>query len=316
MEIRILDPNSNLDEMLEVIEDNIRITAKTREEIKKLKLKNQKETVEIQPVIVKRKEIPQQEPYCDIDFEEEMEYYLAEYKNVKRDSMEEDILSILPSKKAYRYKDIILRLIAESLKEIKEINELISKEEFGLEELNDFKEDILFEKNKITFLKEQLKMKTEVTAEEEINNEIILIPNLAGNPKIIEDLEHIHPSYYEAFLELIESIKNGTFKGVKRFTNNIHFQGVSEVRGVKVRIAFTRVGKNKYALITGFVKKCDNDKGYHDSLTQKLSDYRMIEPKIKELVENEEFIKENNLNLERLYALLGKVEESTLKEVL
>ena len=66
-----------------------------------------------------------------------------------------DILSILPSKKAYRYKDIILRLIAESLKEIKEINELISKEEFGLEELNDFKEDILFEKNKITFLKEQ-----------------------------------------------------------------------------------------------------------------------------------------------------------------
>ena len=109
MEIRILDPNSNLDEMLEVIEDNIRITAKTREEIKKLKLKNQKETVEIQPVIVKRKEIPQQEPYCDIDFEEEMEYYLAEYKNVKRDSMEEDILSILPSKKAYRYKDIILR---------------------------------------------------------------------------------------------------------------------------------------------------------------------------------------------------------------
>ena len=31
MEIRILDPNSNLDEMLEVIEDNIRITAKTRE---------------------------------------------------------------------------------------------------------------------------------------------------------------------------------------------------------------------------------------------------------------------------------------------
>ena len=316
MEIRILDPNSNLDEMLEVIEDNIRITAKTREEIKKLKLKNQKEKVEIQPVIVKRKEIPQQEPYCDIDFEEEMEYYLAEYKNVKRDSMEEDILSILPSKKAYRYKDIILRLIAESLKEIKEINELISKEEFGLEELNDFKEDILFEKNKITFLKEQLKIKTEVTAEEEINNEIILIPNLAGNPKIIEDLEHVHPSYYEAFLELIESIKNGTFKGVKRFTNNIHFQGVSEVRGIKVRIAFTRVGKNKYALITGFVKKCDNDKGYRDSLTQKLSDYRMIEPKIKELVENEEFIKENNLNLERLYALLGKVEESTLKEVL
>ena len=316
MEIRILDPNSSLDEMLEVIEDNIRTTQQTREEISKLKLQSRrvkKQEVVIQP---RKKEPTEKEPYCDIDFEEEMEYYLTDYKSLREDKLEEDLLSILPSKKTYRYKDIILRLIAESLKEIKEINELISREKFSSEELIDLRSVILLEKKKISILKEHLKHKDEVETEEEVNNEIILVPSLTGNVKLIEDLEHIHPSNYEAFLELIESIKNGTFKGVKRFTNNMRFAGISEVRGFQVRIAFARIGKNKYALITAFTKKCDNDKGYRDSLTQKLSDYRLQEDKLKVLAEDEEFLRENELNVERLYALLGKVEESTLKEVL
>lgn len=316
MEIRILDPNSSLDEMLEVIEDNIRTTTQTREEISKLKLQSKR--AKKQDVVIKqtKKETTEKEPYCDIDFEEEMEYYLTDYKSLKEDNLEEDLLSILPSKKTYRYKDIILRLIAESLKEIKEVNELISRENFSSEELTDLRSVILLEKKKISILKEHLKHKDEVETEEEVNNEIILVPSLTGNVKLIEDLEHIHPSNYEAFLELVESIKNGTFKGVKRFTNNMRFAGISEVRGFQVRIAFARIGKNKYALITAFTKKCDNDKGYRDSLTQKLSDYRLQEDKLKALAENEEFLRENELNVERLYALLGKVEESTLKEVL
>ena len=316
MEIRILDPNSSLDEMLEVIEDNIRTTTQTREEISKLKLQSKrakKQDVVIKPI---KKETTEKEPYCDIDFEEEMEYYLTDYKSLREDNLEEDLLSILPSKKTYRYKDNILRLIAESLKEIKEVNELISRENFSSEELTDLRSVILLEKKKISILKEHLKHKDEVETEEEVNNEIILVPSLTGNVKIIEDLEHIHPSNYEAFLELVESIKNGTFKGVKRFTNNMRFAGISEVRGFQVRIAFARIGKNKYALITAFTKKCDNDKGYRDSLTQKLSDYRLQEDKLKALAEDEEFLRENELNVERLYALLGKVEESTLKEVL
>ena len=316
MEIRILDPNSSLDEMIEVIEDNIHTTTLTREEISKLKLQSKRtkrQDIVIQP---KKKEITEKEPYCDIDFEEEMEYYLTDYKSLREDNLEEDLLSILPSKKTYRYKDIILRLIAESLKEIKEVNELISRDNFNNEELADLRSVILLEKKKISILKEHLKHKDEVETEEEINNEIILVPSLTGNVKLIEDLEHIHPSNYEAFLELVESIKNGTFKGVKRFTNNVRFAGISEVRGFQVRIAFARIGKNKYALITAFTKKCDNDKGYRDSLTQKLSDYRLQEEKLKALADNEEFLRENELNVGRLYNLLGKVEEPTLKEVL
>lgn len=316
MEIRILDHNSSLDEMLEVIEYNIRKTTQTREEISKLKLQSKRTKKQEVVVKPKKKETTEKEPYCDIDFEEEMEYYLADYKSLREDNLEEDLLSILPSKKTYRYKDIILRLIAESLKEIKDINEVISRENFSAEELTDLRSAILLEKKKIAILKQHLKHKDEVEEIEEVNNEIILVPSLTGNVKLIEDLEHIHPANYEAFLELVESIKNGTFKGVKRFTNNMHFAGISEVRGFQVRIVFTRIGKNKYALITAFTKKCDNDKGYRDSLTQKLSDYRLQEDKLKTLAEDEEFLRENELNVERLYALLGKEEETTLKEVL
>ncbi len=318
MEIKILESECTLDEILEVIESNIREASKTREEIAKLKLqsKNIKKQVFVpQP---KKSETQEKEPYCDIDFEEEMEYYLADYKLLGEDNLEEELSSILPSRKKYRYKDIILRLIAESLKEIKELNELISKTEFTKEELSDLRSLILLEKAKIKILKTKLKVDEEqVTEEEQVNNKIILIPNLSGNPKVLEDLERIHPAFYEGFKELIESIKNGTFKGVKRFTsNNVHFQGVSEVRGFQVRIAFVRINKNTYGLITAFTKKCDNDKGYRESLTQKLQDYRLLEPKLKSLSENEEFIKENELNLERLYILLGKEETLSPKEVL
>ena len=65
MEIRILDPNSSLDEMLEVIEDNIRTTTQTREEISKLKLQSKrtkKQDVVIKPI---KKETTEKEPYCD-----------------------------------------------------------------------------------------------------------------------------------------------------------------------------------------------------------------------------------------------------------
>ena len=43
---------------------------------------------------------------------------------------------------------------------------------------------------------------------------------------------------------------------------------------------------------------------------------KLNKPKLQELLEDEEFQKENTLNVERLYALLGKIEEDTLKEVL
>ena len=316
MNIRLIDKDCTIDEMLEVIEENIKTASLTREEIHKLKLQTtkakQKEQKDVQ---TKTKRKIEKEPYCDLDFEEEMEYYLADYNALTEENLEENLMSILPSQKTYRYKDIMYRLISESLKEIKEVTELILKGNFEKDDIIEMRKFITLEERKIEILKLHLASEKQTETEEEINNEMVLVPSLSGNIKIIDDLEHIHPSFYEDFLELIESIKNGTFKGVKRFTNNMRFAGISEVRGPQVRIAFTRLSKNTYALITAFTKKCDNDKGYRDSLTQKLSDYRILEPKLQELIRNEDFQRENKLNVERLYNLLGK-QEDVKKEVL
>ena len=317
MNIKKLDASCTQEEMLEVIEENIKTAAIYREEIHKLKLQTSKvKKQESKELPIKSKQELEKTPYCDIDFEEEIEYYLTDYNSLTEETLEESLLSILPSHKTHRYKDIIFRLISESLKEIKEISELILKGKFEKEDIIEMRKFISLEERKIKILKEHLNQEDELSKEEEINNEIILVPSLSGNIKIIDDLEKIHPSFYENFLELIESIKSGTFKGVKRFTNNMRFAGISEVRGQQVRIAFTRLNKNTYALITAFTKKCDNDKGYRDSLIQKLSDYRILEPKLQELIEDEEFQRENTLNVERLYALLGKQEEVVKKEVL
>ena len=56
----------------------------------------------------------------------------------------------------------------------------------------------------------------------QIISEIVKIPN-NGNPTteyILEELKKIDSSYYDEFYGLINSIVKGTFKGVKRFTNN------------------------------------------------------------------------------------------------
>ena len=72
-----------------------------------------------------------------------------------------------------------------------------------------------------------------------------------------EEIWHLTKDFYPSFLELIKSIEDGTFKGVKRFTNNHDLLGVNEVKAHQVRVGFVRLAVDTYALITAFVKKSD-----------------------------------------------------------
>ena len=108
------------------------------------------------------------------------------------------------------------------------------------------------------------------------------------------------------FKELVDSIVDGTFKNVKGFNNNNTLNGVSEVKGPGVRIVFKRLSKNKYALITAFIKRSNNDMGYQDSLRSKVADFRLIHDDLKANLDNQEFIDENNKYVLELYRLLGQ----------
>ena len=193
-----------------------------------------------------------------------------------------------------------------------EINEFIAMESESIseEELKEFKDEIISEKTKLQILKSALLSDNKTSVEEKIENKLIFVPTSGGTPRVLEEIEHIAPEYYDGFLGLFQSIVDGTFKGVERFasTNNA-LSGISKVKDFKIRVAFDRIDKDKYAVITAFTKKSDNAKSYLAPLKVKVAHYRKVAPKLKELIKDESFLEENEKYQERLFEILNQKEK-------
>ena len=298
-------------DLLKKIERDCREAIKKRSELNRLKKQIIVEPTEDITTVndVSSKETIEYTPIED-EFIDEMSFYLDNYKKLDDQFTYEDVISVLPTKDSYNYEDIINRLIAESYKEIKEINELIAADEtITKEELVECKALIEKEKKKIAYIRKSTKEKEEITVKEH-KNSIVLVPTIGGNIRVIDELEHIPADYYESFLELINSIIDGTFKKVKTFTSNSQLTGISEVKGFKTRVVFSRLDKNHYALITAFIKKSDTDKLYKDTLTRKVSHFKENESLLKELIKDNGFMEENNKYVEELFNLLNSKENS------
>lgn len=290
---------------LEELERNI---DQKKESIKKLQVVSS--TPKVMSIETQRLEEQEDDEIIEDNFLEEFNFFLENYRMLRENFEPEEFLYVLPSKKHKDYKNIILRLYLESKKEIHEL--LMMKDSTtDEEEKEEIDRLIEHEKRKCELLKERLyKKEVETDLEEEKDlNEIILVPTISGNIRVLEEIEHIKDEYYEGFKELIDSIVDGTFKNVKVFTNDRYLVGISEVKLFKIRVVFTRLSSNKYALITAFTKKSDNDKLYGESLRSKVFDYRKMEKRIKELIEDEEFLKLNGQYVEELYNVLNKKEK-------
>ena len=168
---------------------------------------------------------------------------------------------------------------------LKAMNEyrILSKDESNSkEELDVIVKALVSEKRKMSYLLEIINHKDEIK-EKDNKNKLFLIPNSTGSVKILDDLRSEDASFYPAFLELINSIEDGSFKYVKRFKNNNDLIGVCEVKGYQVRVVFVRIDKDTYGLITALVKKQDNDKNYRNFLRNRISEYRKVCPNLKKL---------------------------------
>lgn len=303
-----IDTTDDNDFLLSIIEKNCQLATSARNEIKnsEMLLKQKKTTV----IETKKDnfvvETDDNLSKTDSEFEDTIKYFLQDYSLLEEGFDEEELFDMLPSKKLYRYKDILYRLIAESYKEIKILNEFASDSTIKSADLEDIKSLILNEKRKIDLVKEFLNKKEEKVELNDEKNSLILVPTTGGNIRILSELESMPIEYMPLFKELIDSIVDGTFKNVKGFNNNNNLNGVSEVKGPGVRIVFKRLSKNKYALITAFIKRSNNDMGYQDSLRSKVADFRLIHDDLKANLDNQEFIDENNKYVLELYRLLGQ----------
>jgi len=234
------------------------------------------------------------------DFEIEVEYYLSELSKASDDEIED----ILPTRSNYHYENIMLRLMAEITHDISDIKEMMITDNMSKEELDEFKEEIINLGRRRNIIKKSL---LEVEKEDTItkSNKLIFMP-ISGNNKIriFDELKDIPQEEFEGFLELLASIKDGTFKNIKRFVNNDSLKGALEVRGYQRRVVFQRLSKDCYAIITMFVKKTQNDRGYQQQLKYKYGEYKNMEKELKEKIKEEEFLEENKKYEEELFRLL------------
>ena len=309
---------STEEELLKVLNHNRETIRIRRAEIKKLKEAASSTIIEVKevPTIIKKVETIKRKPE-KTDFDEEVEFYMSEIRTLKDEDLTEKISDVLPVRANYNYKKIILRIIAEYIKDIKDITEIliIDANKMDIDELNEYKQEIVILKQKIELLKTALEENKEMITDNIHQNRIIFVPTSSGNIRVLDSLKAIPIEYYDGFLELFNSIKDGTFKNIRKFTNSGPLNGLFEVKGFKVRVFFDRIFKDTYALLGVYVKKVDSDKAHRSYVTNIYDEYKKNVKKIKNNLNNEEFLKLNEDYEKELFELLNtKKEEKVVKK--
>ncbi len=245
------------------------------------------------------------------EFEEEVDYYFSELNQLTLEELESDIEDVLPARSHNEYERILRRLQAELLRNINEVREFINAEDLSISDRAELETDIALDQKKILAIHAVLhKTQDVLTATEPVNNDLILVPTSGGNIRILDEIEHIDLSYYHKFEGLISSIKNGTFKGVKKLHGEL--AGLTEVkdRPSGARVTFMRLDKNTYAIISAFIKRSDNSAGYQKMVANSYQSYREIEPVLKANLSNPEFIKLNQDYEQELFRKLNPTSDS------
>ena len=313
MEFIILDLDDEISskEISKVISENHKTSMLIDKEVKKLKELSSKSTkrVEDDNKTPEKEMIYDEADEVNSELDDKVDYYNYLISSIDDcEDLQDQIESSLPNPNTGDYKTIVLRLKLKLLKSIKETADFISecREEFDDEDLEEYKEEIRLCSKKLEILKSESNEEVNENKTSTKNNFFFPVSSM-GNIRVIDEIEKISkssPEFCSEFLELFQSIQDGSFKRVKRFLNNNKLVGISEVRGFKPRVVFDRIGKNDYAIITAFLKKCDNDRGYKDSLELKIQKYMSQRDNIVKRLNNPEY---RALNEQYTNELIGKL---------
>ena len=269
MEFIILDLDDEISskEISKVISENHKTSMLIDKEVKKLKELSSKSTkrVEDDNKTPEKEMIYDEADEVNSELDDKVDYYNYLISSIDDcEDLQDQIESSLPNPNTGDYKTIVLRLKLKLLKSIKETADFISecREEFDDEDLEEYKEEIRLCSKKLEILKSESNEEVSENKTSTKNNFFFPVSSM-GNIRVVDEIEKISkssPEFCSEFVELFQSIQDGSFKRVKRFLNNNKLVGISEVRGFKPRVVFDRIGKNDYAIITAFLKKCDNDR--------------------------------------------------------
>lgn len=285
------------DKKINALKQNCKIAIELRSEISKMQKNFDNEIKEVfNNSVIDNYESNSKEKE---DFE--YDYYYIPIKNINVDStyeqIQETIEENLPSKNNSNYTKLINRIKSEIYKELIQLYRLLAEFKEDIESEKEIKKLIDLENIKFKIINNHEENKIQENEKKE--NRFIFFETKNGNIYCINDLRKIKKEYYESFKELFISIKNGTFKNVKRLTStNTKISSISEVRGFKTRIIFDRISPSTYIIIMCAVKKSDFDMGYKKTLEERCLQYKFYKDEIISKQQKKEFIKES-INIEK-----------------
>ena len=134
--------------------------------------------------------------------EDEMEYYINNLSTINIDTPEITVKALLPSLQNKNATNILLRLKLECIKNMREINELLSEvDDISVEDLKGFKQELNIEQKKLEIINKRLLPvpKEKAESEELQENKLIFVPTTGGNIRVLEELKSIPSEYYERF---------------------------------------------------------------------------------------------------------------------
>ena len=307
-------------ELYDLIKEQLKKKREMESKIKKYKAA-QKEKIEEDSSYDTKEEIEKEVKKEKGDFFDKYFKYIKNLIYDLKDSSDlyDNIKSIIDNLNDY-YKDkTILRLQIELYKDIHEIYNFISLENIEDDNYkNELKIEALVYEKKLNIIK-SLKDKKEIEPVEKNLNNLIFIPTKSSNRTLV-DIDKIPQESYPLFIELLDSIRSGILKNYKRFTSdNSNFEDLvlAEVRYNDARVLFERIDKNKYVIISMFIKKCRNNLGYKNTLYSAISAYKMVKDKLIELSSDSNFLQAQDETTNEIYNILNKnnKNEKKLKKV-
>ena len=219
----------------------------------------------------------------------------------------EDIDMILPKKHTDNYQDIINLILLHYFEEYKMSEKLlkdISKDDIDYKEYNDYKCKCLKIIKYIKNYNQYINSSNNNT--DDLENRVVFLKTNRDNICVKNDIiKNIPQQYYSDILELIESIKKGTFKNIKCFNNNKNLEGLYEVKYRDVRLTFKRLSKDVYILIQAFVKKCYTSSQYHNMMESRYVVFKSQKNILLKSINDTNYILGNAKILDDIEEILG-----------
>lgn len=298
--------DESIEELNSIISSNITTYNKMKKELEELleaeaKEKEEKEQTSKKTTLEKKETIKEKIKLSD----EEAEYYFEEFMNLE-ENINERYLDTLPSIKHERYYEIIEIILLKLNELLKEWNDYFHDSTLKKEELLEIKKEILLIKKRKELLIKAYNRTIKESKEDEIENQLLFLETDSGNIQAIEEIKSIDSSFYERIVELLKSIKDGTFKNVKRLVENDKVKGIPEVKGYQVRVVFERISSNQYVIISIFTKKSDSDRAYRQNLEQKIGRYKKKKSEIKKQCTDPKYIEDNLMQETNLFEKLER----------